>query len=154
MTFICIVSGIKKQLTKAAREKGIQKFGSIEEFKKHYVSREAKKLLKQRLQPEEVQKQLLPKDTDPFTINVEALIKQKLLKKAKRGFTKAELMNVKVPVTKEKQNISLKDYVESLTTFACLRPDIFLDSDRKCDYCKYVQYCLCPVKKVSKNFKI
>lgn len=153
MIFTCIVSGMEKKLTKSVREKGISKFGSLEQFQKHYISREAKKLLKQRVQPEDVQKQLLPKGKQPFTINREALVKLKLLKKAKKTFTRAELMSVSIPKTQEKQELSLKDYVESLTEFACLRPDIFLDSDRKCDYCKYVKFCLCPVRKVSKQYK-
>jgi hypothetical protein len=153
MIFTCIVSGIEKKLVKSVRQKGINRFGSIEEFQKYFVSREAKKLLKQRIQPEDVQRQLLPKSKKPFPINREALVKLKLLKKARKGFTRAELMSVTIPKTQEKRELSLKDYVESLTTTACLRPDIFLDNDRKCDFCPYVKFCLCPVKKVSKHYK-
>ena len=86
----CIVSGIEKRVSKNAVAKGINKFGSLNEFKKHYVDRAAKKLLKQRMQPEEVQKMLLPNGKAAFTINKNALLKVKLLKKPKLSKVKYE----------------------------------------------------------------
>lgn len=37
-----------------------------------------------------------------------------------------------------------------LTSTACVRPDIFLDSDRTCDYCNLYELCKAPNRKLSK----
>lgn len=37
-----------------------------------------------------------------------------------------------------------------LTTVACVRPDIYLDSERTCDYCNLYQICKAPCRKLSK----
>lgn len=46
-----------------------------------------------------------------------------------------------------------KEGVEKITDGACIRPDIFLDNDRTCDYCMYSENCVCVIKKFSKGFK-
>jgi hypothetical protein len=38
-----------------------------------------------------------------------------------------------------------KELCESLTTFSCIRPDIFL-VNRDCDDCHYQKYCIAPCK--------
>ena len=80
----CVVSGIEKRVSKNAIQKGINKFGSLEAFKKHYVDRDAKRLLKQRMKPEAVQQKLLPKGKTAFSINYDVLARLKLLKKTKK----------------------------------------------------------------------
>jgi hypothetical protein len=140
------VSGIEKRVSKSAVQKGINKYGSLEEFKKHYLDRAAKKLLKQRVQPQEVQKQLIPKGKQPFSINTNALAKLKLLKKPKNN--KIEYKDLTFTPKPPVKWASFQAYVESMTEHACLRPDIYLDNGRCCVNCPYVEFCICSVKKL------
>ena len=142
----CIVSGIEKRISKNTVSKGISKFGSLDEFKKHYVDRDAKKLLKQRMQPEEVQKMLIPKTKKPFGINKNALSRLKLLKKPKN--TRVEYKDLTFTPKPPVQWASFQAYVESMTEHACLRPDIYLDNARCCVGCPYVEFCICSIKKL------
>lgn len=62
----------------------------------------------------------------------------------------------KIDFHKERQVIDLtkdKDACALYTQFACLRPDIYLDNDRTCDFCSINKYCACPIKKFSKGYK-
>jgi hypothetical protein len=147
----CVVSGIEKRISKNAIQKGISKYGSLEAFKKHYVDREAKKLLKQRMKPEAVQQKLLPKGKTPFTINYDILARLKLLKKTKKEETVQTLVNFRYTPKPPPTYSSKRAYVEDLTRGACLRPDIFLNSGRVCDSCMYAEYCVCDIKKFSKK---
>ena len=142
----CIVSGIEKRVSKGAVAKGIKRYGSLDDFKKHYVDRAAKKLLKQRVQPEDVQKQLLPKGKKLFAINKNALSRLKLLKKPKT--TKIEYKDLTFAPKPPVKWSSFQAYVESMTEYACLRPDIYLDNGRCCIGCPYVEFCICNVKKL------
>jgi hypothetical protein len=38
-------------------------------------------------------------------------------------------------------------------TDSCLRPDIYLDNDRTCDYCELKKHCSCRLKKFSKFYE-
>lgn len=142
----CIVSGLEKRVSKSAVAKGISKYGTLEAFKKHYIDRAAKKLLKQRMLPEDVQKKLLPKNKESFSIDKNALAKLKLLKKPKT--LKVEYKDLTFTPKPPVQWASFQAYVESMTEHACLRPDIFLDNDRCCVACPYVEFCICKVKKL------
>jgi hypothetical protein len=62
----------------------------------------------------------------------------------------------KIDLNKERQVINLnkdKEACAFYTQFACLRPDVYLDNDRTCDYCSINKHCACPIKKFSKNYK-
>jgi hypothetical protein len=37
-----------------------------------------------------------------------------------------------------------------VTSIACQRPDIYLDSERTCDFCNLYQLCKAPCRKLSK----
>lgn len=61
----------------------------------------------------------------------------------------------KIDLHKERVVIDLtkdKDACALYTQTACMRPDIYLDNDRTCDYCSINKYCACPIKKFSKEF--
>lgn len=62
----------------------------------------------------------------------------------------------KIDFNKERTVIDLrkdKDACAFYTKIACIRPDIYLDNDRTCDYCSINKHCACPIKKFSKNYK-
>jgi hypothetical protein len=149
MVIACAVTGLEKRVSKSAILKGISKFGSIESFKKHYIDRQAKKLLKQRVSPEDVQKRLLPKGKKPFTVDLNVLAKLKLLKKPKNKTV--EYTNTVLVSAPKKYFSSFQQYVENMTETACMRPDIFLNNDRTCNKCPFVEFCICRVKRLEKE---
>jgi len=153
MILSCVVSGIEKRVSKNVIIKGIAKYGSIEAFKAHYIDRNAKKLLKQRIKPIDVQQKLLPKDKKPFSINYDALARLKLLKKTKKEEKIQDLTSFHYIPQPPPKYASRKAYIEDLTRGACMRPDIFLNSDRTCDHCMYADHCVCDIKKFSKKYK-
>lgn len=156
---MCIVSGMEKRIAGGTVQKEVSKFGSIEMAKQHFVCREARRLLKDRVQPEDVQKQLLPSDAKSFAIDLHALARLKLLKKPKADKKKAST-NITFYPSEPKTFDSIKSYVEEMTGGkdgcqvsyggTCIRPDIYFDNEYnragRCSPCPYVEYCLCAGK--------
>jgi hypothetical protein len=153
----CIVTGIEKRVSKLGVAKGIKKFGDINAFIDNYISNEAKKLLRQRISPEEVQKQLRPKDMKPFEIDHKVLARQKLLKKPRhKKLSEAEAtLTVKNWKPAERRTYStLAEYVvDNTKNGSCIAPQLYLDYDRCCDECKYTQWCQSTAKQFSKHYK-
>lgn len=141
----CIVSGIEKRVSANTLEKKSLKFGSIEEFKRHFVCNEAKKMLKNRVHPEQVQEQLLPKDKKPFSIDYHVLARLRLLKKEKNAKTRGNRRLV-IEYTPRREFADLKEYTEWATgNDTCIRPDIYFDNEYNvkgnCAPCPYNEYC-------------
>lgn len=154
----CIVTGLERRVSKAGIAKGNKKFGGPVSFAEHYISNEAKRLLRQRISPEEVQKQLRPTNKKPFSIDHQVLARLKLLKKPKNSkrVTEEEAREIAVKwVPKEARFYSsTKEYVIANTkNGSCIAPQLFLDSDRVCDQCKYTEHCLSTAKTFSKRYK-
>lgn len=153
----CIVTGIEKRVSKAGIIKGTKKFGDLACFIEHYVSNEAKRLLRQRISPEEVQKQLRPSHLEPFKINHQALLRQKLLKKPRnKRLTEAEAtLTVKKwkPAERRFYNTTAEFVIDNTKNGSCIAPKLYLDSDRVCDNCPYKQWCQSTVKQFSKKYK-
>jgi hypothetical protein len=153
----CVVTGIEKRVSKAGMAKGIKKFGDLTAFIEHYVSNEAKRLLKQRVSPEEVQKQLRPSNLKPFTIDKQVLARLKLLKKPRnKKLTIEEVQQISVKwVPKEPRSYPSKEayILDNTKNGSCIAPQLFLDSDRCCDHCQYTKHCLSTAKTFSKRYK-
>jgi len=154
----CIVTGLERRVSKAGIAKGNKKFGGPVPFADHYISNEAKRLLRQRISPEEVQKQLRPANKKPFSIDHQVLARLKLLKKPKNSkrVTEEEAREIAVKwVPKEARFYSnIKEYVmDNTKNGSCIAPQLYLDSDRVCDHCKYTEHCLSTVKTFSKRYK-
>jgi hypothetical protein len=153
----CIVTGIEKRVSKAGMAKGIKKFGDLAAFIEHYISNEAKRLLKQRVSPEEVQKQLRPSNLKPFTIDKQILARLKLLKKPRnKKLTIEEVQQISVKwVPKEPKSYPSKEayIIDNTKNGSCIAPQLFLDSDRCCDHCQYTKHCLSTAKTFSKRYK-
>ena len=155
------MSGIEKRVSGPTIAKMSVKFGNEEQFQSHYVCREARQLLKKRIQPDQVQMQLLPADKPSFSINLQVLARLKLLKKPKFDKAKANL-NLTFNPSEPKQFDSLKSYVEEMTGGkdgcqipsggTCIRPDIYYDNEFNkagcCSPCEYKEFCLCASKRV------
>jgi hypothetical protein len=153
----CIVTGIEKRVSKAGIAKGIKKYGDLACFIEHYVSNEAKRLLKQRISPEEVQKQLRPDGLSPFKINHQALLRQKLLKKPrhKKLSEKEATATVKAwkPAERRFYTTTAEFVVDNTKNGSCIAPKLYLDSDRVCDNCPYKTWCQSTAKQFSKKYK-
>jgi hypothetical protein len=153
----CIVSGIERRVSKAGIAKGIKKYGDLASFMEHYVGNEAKRLLKQRVSPEEVQKQLRSKDKKPFSIDHQVLARLKLLKKArykKISIEEAQQVSIKWVPKEPKTYPTIEAYIiDNTKNGSCIAPQLFLNSDRCCDHCKYTKHCLSTAKTFSKKYK-
>jgi hypothetical protein len=154
----CVVTGLERRVSKAGVAKGIKKFGNIFAFDEHYVSNEAKRMLKQRVSPEETQKQLRPSNKQPFSIDKQVLARLKLLKRPKntKRITEEEAREIAVKwIPKEPRTYSsIKEYIiDNTKNGSCFAPQLYLNSDRVCDGCKYRKECLSTAKHFSKRYK-
>jgi hypothetical protein len=73
---------------------------------------------------------------------------------AKHARTQDLLRNLPSMVFSERRRISLIDEPEvaaEVTQHPCVRPDIFLDSSRSCDFCALYQVCKAPNRSLSKQ---
>lgn len=153
----CIVTGLERRVSKAGMAKGIKKFGGPVPFMEHYISNEAKRLLRQRVSPEEVQKQLRPSNKKPFSIDHQVLARLKLLKKPRnKKITMEEVKQISIKwIPKEPRTYNnIAEYIiDNTKNGSCIAPQLYLDSDRVCDHCKYTKHCLSTAKIFSKKYK-
>jgi len=73
---------------------------------------------------------------------------------AKHARTQDLLRNLPSMVFSERRRISLIDEPQvaaEVTAHSCVRPDIFLDSSRSCDFCALYQVCKAPNRSLSKQ---
>jgi len=153
----CTVTGIEKRVSKGGIVKGIKKFGDLATFMENYVSNEAKRLLKQRISPEEVQRQLRPTHLKPFEINHKSLLRQKLLKKPRHKKLSEEEATATVKAWKPAERRSYSTTAEFVSdntrNGSCIAPALYLDSGRVCDTCPYTKWCQSTAKQFSKQYK-
>jgi len=165
------VSGIEKRVSGITINKQSLRFGNLEQFEEHFVCQEAKKLLRQRIPPDQVQAKLLPSGKKPFSINLHALARLKLLKKSKSKarMTPEEIKQLREQTEKnerewfeqqEKMKTCSKTWIEEMTGGpnrcqvpnggTCIRPDIYYDNEfnkeGRCKPCPYHEHCLCTNK--------
>ena len=124
----CTVTGEKVMSFGQMLQKKIQKYNGLENLLNTFVSRKAKSLSKP------------PKIT-------------KVKRQKKIKIEKIDEQTYDIPTFRnEPPKVILLSENSEHTKSACLRPDIFLDSGRKCDYCFMNGYCQAPNKKFSKKF--
>lgn len=171
----CIVTGESKYIAPGIAEKKISKFGTEAEFRKHYISPSAAKLLRAGQTVDEIRNSL--GITDMPTVDAHVLARLNLLrkKKGKRSRETEEKLNREKylnskefrdkmrAIKEQRENMSFKEWVEQNTggpnrvwltvgacTGTCIRPDIFLSHNHKaCDGCPYHEHCLCRNKRLS-----
>ena len=158
---------MKRNIYLQAKNK-IAKFGSEDDFRKHYVCPSAAKLLRQGQTIDEIRQQLditgLPK-IDPHILTRLNLMRKKKGRRAAE--TEAELERTRYLNSKEfkdkirnwkerHRNMSFQDWVEKYTGTGrerggtCIRPDIFLSwNDKACDGCECYEFCMCYGKRLS-----
>lgn len=166
--YTCLITGEEKYIPPSLAKSKIGKFGSEAEFRKHYISAAAAKLLRRGQTVDEIRDGLgikgLPK------VNPHVLTRLKLLRKKKGIRIKQETEKLKrqqylsskeykdkMRALEERQrNMTFQDWVEMYTSpgrergGTCQRPDIFLSvNNRACDGCRYYEYCMCYQKRLS-----
>lgn len=165
VTIKCIVTGREKVFSQLSLKTKVKKYGSIEEYSKNYVCKEAKKLLKTGLSVQDIRDKLkCSKDLPEPDISI--LIKNKLIKqkKVKNEDREQRVKYLSSDQFKEKtsRNIntwrSFKHFVEWATGGpdgshvkmggTCQRPDILLNNGKYCDGCVFYEYCLCEQKRI------
>ena len=168
----CIVTGESSYFPPKSMEKKVSKFGSLNQFKLHYVSIQARKLLRQGLTVAEIREKLNVSDKLP-DVDLKILSRLKLLKMKKRKDKSAErraerdmylrsdeFKHKMRGIKEQRENMTDRQYIEETTGGkdrcqvsiggTCHRPDIFLSvNDRACDGCPYYEYCLCYNKRLS-----
>lgn len=128
---LCTKTGEKVTMFGSNLENRIKKFGTLENLLLNFVSRKA------------TQADKPPK-----------VVKEKKPKKTKEAKVEEILMSIpKVDLSKPRETIILNNnpsVAGEVTKNGCWRPDIFLDSDRTCDYCSLYEVCKSNCRKLSK----
>ncbi len=73
---------------------------------------------------------------------------------AKEARTQDMLRNLPSMVFAERKPIVLvtnPEFAAEVTSHSCVRPDVFLDSDRSCDFCALYNVCKAPNRSLSKQ---
>lgn len=171
--FKCIVTGEEKYFPPASLDKKIAKFGTENEFARHYVSMSARKLLKSGMTVDEVRAHYNVTE-DLGEIDLEILLKLKLVKLNKRKGNKEqeeaaerrrylnskEFKDKMIQIKLKRESMTFEEEVIEMTGGpdgcqrvlggTCVRPDIFLTHNHKaCDGCEYYEFCVCDNKRLS-----
>ena len=141
------------------------KFDSLDEYQEYYICKEARKLLASGKTVEEIRKEFhceLTKEI-PFKI-LKCYIKkiktkEDLARQKRREMVKVMLSTPRDENTKAfcgKQTIPYdlnnEQHISELTKDACIRQDIYLNSGKVCDECRFYKFCKCKARKVSKYY--
>ena len=166
--YICIITGESKYIAPSIAKKKIAKFGSEEDFRKHYISPTAASLLRKGQTVDEIRVAL--NVTDLPKVNPHILTRLNLLRKKKglrvkesnekqerqKYLNSKEFRDKMLRLERQRSNMSFQDWVETYTSpgrergGTCQRPDIFLTwNDRACDGCRYYEHCMCYQKRLS-----
>ena len=148
--------------------KKFDKFGSEEEFRKHYVSPAAAKLLRKGQTVDEIREKLgvegMPKIKPIILTRLNLMRKKKgsRIQESAEKLERTRYLNSKefkdkmIAFEERQRNMSFRDWVERYTGTGrerggtCVRPDIFLSwNNRACDGCQCYEFCLCYGKRLS-----
>lgn len=171
--YTCIVTGDIKYIPPSLSKTKIQKFGNDADFRAHYISTDASKLLRQGLNVNEVREKLGGQDLPEVDSHVLARLKLLRKKKGLRAqqeqnkdeaerYLKSQEFKDKMRAREERlRNMSFQDWVERYTGTGrerggtCIRPDIFLShNDKACDGCSYYEFCMCYGKRLSHEKRV
>jgi hypothetical protein len=139
----CTVTGKLVHMFGNNLDRRLKQYGSIEALLDNFVSREGK----MRNNPKVAKEPKPRKETAPK--------KHRLLQRAtkrargikKEAVEEAMAGTLKVPNRNyPPYDIKNQAHVEELTRTSCMRPDIFLDCGRICNFCPYNTYCIAPCK--------
>jgi len=166
--YACLITGEEKYIPPSLAKNRIARFGSEEEFRKHFVCSSAAKLLRNGQTVEEIRTKLGLKEMP--TIKPIILTRLKLLRKKKglragasikraerEQYLNSQEFKDKMLTWKERQrNMTFQEWVREYTGTGrsrggtCIRPDIFLSwNNHACDGCQCYEFCMCDQKRMS-----
>jgi tRNA A58 N-methylase Trm61 len=160
---VCILTGQSFKASQAMLEKQAKKlkFTSVQDYVQYYVSKDARKLLKEGYTDIEIRNKHNCKDKTDLPMKYLKCYAPRIKNRArakKREQRKAlnEFLNDPNPakyMLKPKGDAIFLDMtnpedVAKLTYFACARPHIYLDNGRHCKGCSIYNLCKCPIKRI------
>ena len=140
------------------------KFDTLEDYQNFYICKEARKLLSDGKTIEEI-RNIFNCDITieiPFKI-LKCFVKKvktkgEIEKTRKREMVK-KMLNapreiISVPYSKQTTPYDLNNeqHISELTVDACIAQDIYLNSGKTCDECRFYKFCKCKLRKVSKYY--
>jgi hypothetical protein len=168
-TMKCLVTGVEKKYSMAQLKRRINKFGSVEELKKHWISREAAAYLRKGYTVDEVRETLKVSKSYKRKVSIKVLKRLKLYRRnliKRRSRDKQKKSAGKVLVMQRSPMINILEYKDGKFTYperikdltgngVCIRPDLWnAEPAKSCDNCHYAQekygnLCRCPTKLVT-----
>jgi hypothetical protein len=160
---ICILTGEVVKVSQSQLEKQAQKLKmSVPDYTQYYVSRDARRSLKEGYTEAEIRNKHNCKDKTELPMRVLKCYAKRIKDRSrakKREIRKTITEIYNDPNSKERYMVKPRtepkfldmtnpDHIKSLTTFACARPHIFLDNGRNCKGCTIFDHCACPIKKL------
>ena len=165
---VCILTGQTFKISMSMLESQSKKLGfkSVQEYVEYYVSKDARKLLKEGYTDIEIRHKHNCKDRKSLPHSIVKLYAKKIKnrERAKKRAARKVLNQfvedfINDPATRGKYVLKPKtetkfldmtnpDDVAKLTYFSCARPHIFLDNGRNCKGCNIYELCKCPIKKM------
>ena len=143
------------------------KFSTVEELCNNYISREVCKLLKTGYTESEIRLKYNNQNVVevPFAIikkyiktffTSEQMLRRRRRKVVNDVLNDKELINksVRAEYAPVKVDLNKPECVADMTHNVCLRPDIFLNNDRFCNYCSFFENCACNLKKWNKKIDV
>lgn len=160
---VCILTGQTFKVSQTMLEKQAKrlKIASVQEYVQYYVCKEARKLLKDGYTDIEIRNKFNCKDRTDLPMKIlkcyapriknRARAKRREQRKALNEFLSDP--NPNKYMLKPKGEAKFLDMtnpedVKSITQFACARPHIYLNNDRKCNGCSIYKLCCCPIKRI------
>ena len=143
------------------------KFSTVEELCNNYISRDVCKLLKTGHTESEIRLKYNNQNVVevPFAIikkyiktffTSEQMLRRRRRKVVNDVINDKELINksVRAEYAPVKVDLNKPECVADMTHNVCLRPDIFLNNDRFCNYCSFFENCACNLKKWNKKIDV
>ena len=143
------------------------KFSTVEELCNNYISRDVCKLLKTGHTESEIRLKYNNQNVVevPFAIikkyiktffTSEQMLRRRRRKVVNDVINDKELINksIRAEYAPVKVDLNKPECVADMTHNVCLRPDIFLNNDRFCNYCSFFENCACNLKKWNKKIDV
>jgi len=134
----------------------LKKYKTFEALGEQYISRDVKRLIKAKVPVKSIM------DMDDKTIHEEAkgireYKKERKIERKQKREVKQAIRDSRVPIyyrPVKRPTASLMndpEMIKDFTKHSCLLPTVYLDNNRKCDTCKYVEHCVCKIKSLLKK---
>lgn len=155
---VCNLTGKHTTCVGPWMRKKVEQFGGIENLLRNYtaskgVAKKTKVYAKKKDKPSKPstsKKQSKSVETDVPKKGRTKKVREKSQRALKMEIKREMITNPPVFKTTPSRLLTKTELAE-ITKTSCLRPDIFLDNDRHCEYCPHYAYCENKLKNLSKG---